>query len=106
MPILAGRSGWDRSRLLELLRSQQEGVLEILERIEKAEVVWSEPMSRLTARELLTDVARLGEGALSSTDLDERRLFEIVNVQYDAILAGIDLLKSHSDDSKVPRRSP
>ncbi|MCI4358223.1 MAG: hypothetical protein L3J95_00325 [Thermoplasmata archaeon] len=106
MPLVADASGWDRDRLVELIRSQREGLIEILRRIRETEPVWRDPMSLRTARDLLTDVGALSESALAAPTAELSRLVEVANVQYDAILAGVDLLKSHSNVPMVPRPSP
>lgn len=106
MPLVAEAPGWDRERLVELVRSQLEGVAETLERVRSEDVRWLEPTSRRTAEDLLEDVRRLGEAALAEPGADEAFLLNVANVQYDAIVAGIDLLKSHSSLPKVPRPAP
>lgn len=103
MPLIGKAQGWDRPRLLELLRSQQEGLEEIRARVEQVGVVWRDPMSRLTALELLRDAAALSERALHEPGLSDPLLTEVVNLQYSALLAAVDLLKSHANVPKVPQ---
>ncbi len=61
-----------------------------------------EPLSLLTAADLLRDVVALSE-LVDRPGADRRLLAAMVNVQYDALLAAIDLMKSHVDIPTVPR---
>jgi hypothetical protein len=105
MPLVLDPSGWDRERLLALIRMQLEGLEETLGRVQDLGPRWSDPTSLRTAIDLLEDAQALAQGALDRSNAEPRELALVANVEYDAMLAGIDLLKSHTDLAKVPRPS-
>jgi hypothetical protein len=89
-----------------MLAEQREGLSETLGNLDGWTHPIVDPPSFRTARELLVDVIALGDGL--SDGAPDALLARVVNVQYDAMLAAIDLMKSHSAlPSRVPRaRTP
>ena len=107
MSIVKDPTRWDSDRLASLIREQSELLRQLSREMREQGGAWRDPGSRLTAEELVEDVLRLGVGALArgSDRADPTaHLGDIANVQYGAMLAAIDLLKSHVDLPKVPRR--
>jgi hypothetical protein len=104
MPLIVEPGGYSRESLLALLRETREGLDETLGNLDAWPHAVIDPLSFRTARDLLVDARALGEdlGAQASQD----RLARVINVQYDVVLAAIDLMKSHSAvPSRVPRPS-
>jgi hypothetical protein len=103
MPIVPDAAGWTEPRLRELLRLQAREVAETLERLRDPALPDAEPAGLRTAIDLLQNVEALAMAA-ERAGTPRAILAAVANVQYDAIVAGIDLLKSHSGLPSVPRR--
>jgi hypothetical protein len=102
MALIVDPSTWTRPRLLEMLKDQREGLEETLHNLDAWPHPVRDPASFRTACDLLVDAIALGEGLAEGASLEV--LARVVNVQYDATLAAIDLMKSHSElASRVPR---
>ena len=102
MALIVDPSSWTRPKLLDLLAEHRDGLLETLGNLDAWPHPVVDPASFRTARDLLSDALALGEGLPENAPV--ALLARTVNVQYDAMLAAIDLMKSHSAlASRVPR---
>ncbi|MCI4369226.1 MAG: hypothetical protein L3K09_06670 [Thermoplasmata archaeon] len=102
MPIILANSSQSDSQLRQMIRDTQEGLDELAERMADSGFPMVEPMGIYTARELLGSVSEL-VASLSTKGSDRAELVRVAIVQYDAMLAAIDLMKVHSSLPRVPR---
>jgi hypothetical protein len=81
----------------------QEGLAEILEMVRHPKGRVIDPASLATAEELLTSTLAVlrAPGSRDTTELTRE-----VNLAYAVTLAGIDLVKSHTDVPRVPPPRP
>ena len=103
MPLILDPAGWTRPRLIDLQKEMREGLQETLQNLDTWRFPVRDPGSFRTARDLVLDALTLGDGIGEETPLP--LVASVVNVQYNAMLAAIDLMKSHSEmPSSVPRQ--
>jgi hypothetical protein len=103
MPLLLDPASRTEEELREMLKAGREEFREFVVGLttEPPGPV-KEPLSLLTAADLLRDVVTLSE-RVDRPGADPRVLTAMVNVQYDALLCAIDLMKSHVEMPAVPR---
>ena len=103
MPIVLDPSAIPEPTLREMARELQEELEEILGSIEDRGTP-RDPLGVLTAADLLRAAIRLGhetQGAAVPLTV------AVVNVQYETLIASVDLIKSHFGLPTVPRaRAP
>ncbi|MCI4349078.1 MAG: hypothetical protein L3J93_02515 [Thermoplasmata archaeon] len=102
MPIVLDPATWSRERLLGTLRDHREALEETRGLLARPDLKELDPASLRTARELVESVLLLTDRLADDPGLPVDLLARVVNVQYDALLAAIDLMKSHADVPKVP----
>jgi hypothetical protein len=101
MPLIQDPNAFPRSTLVELRKSLRNDLEETRELIDQPVGRVLDPASLETANELLrSTLARLD--LLVPTDAPA--LAADINIAYATLLAVIDLVKSHTDVPKVPRR--
>jgi len=104
MPLLLDPATRTEEQLREMLRAGREDFREFLVGLTTAPPGQvKEPLSLLTAADLLRDVMVLSD-VVDRPDADRVALAAMVNVQYDVLLAAIDLMKSHVEVPMVPRQ--
>ena len=104
MSLILDAAALGRSKLLELIEEQRQGLEESIQNLEHWPARIRDPASFRTARELLTDVLALSRSVVGDEAISVELLASVANVQYGALIASIDLMKSHSDlPSTVPR---
>jgi hypothetical protein len=89
-------------QLRELLAEMREGLASILPRLDPPPAGYRDPISLLTAADLVRDALTATE-RLAGPGADRAELGAAVNVAYSAMLAAIDLLKVHSGGPQVPQ---
>ena len=105
MPLILNPSSHSVEQLREMLRANREDFRETLAGLERPPGDILEPLSLLTAADLVRGVVSLSE-SIDRPEADTALLAAMVNVQYDTLLAAIDLMKSHVAMPKVPQRRP
>ncbi|HEV2428894.1 MAG TPA: hypothetical protein VGV64_03485 [Thermoplasmata archaeon] len=106
MPLVLDPARWSRERLLSVLAEHREALVQLESRLSDAQGPMNSDGSRRTAVDLLRDVGALAQGAATDPDLSAATLAAVVNVQYDVLLAAVDLMKSHSSLPMVPTGRP
>jgi hypothetical protein len=101
MPLILDVNAHDPVALREMLHANQVDFRESLAAIEHPPGAVLDPMSLVTAADLVRAVLALSE-AVDRPDAEAKTLAAMVNVQYETLLAVIDLMKSHVDMPKVP----
>ncbi len=102
-PLLLDPTSRTEEELHEMLRTGREEFREFVVGLtSEPPGPVKEPLSLLTAADLLRDVVTLSE-RVDEPGADRRLLAAMVNVQYNALLAAIDLMKSHVEIPTVPR---
>jgi hypothetical protein len=101
MPLVLDPEALPESVLRELHRSLSEDLAETLEFVRHPRGTVRDPASLVTAEDLLASTrAVIGRAGPRS----QSELAAEVNLTYATMLAAIDLVKSHTDVSTVPRK--
>ena len=98
MPLVS--SSMPVAQLREMLEDQRKGLDELLEMLADPPARVTEPLSVLTAQDLVRAAL---VAARPRADATSAELAASVNLLYESFLAAIDLLKVHSEMPKVPR---
>ena len=103
MPLVLDPEGLPRGVLEELHRSLRGDLEETLELVLRPRGTVRDPASLATAEELIRATLAVLDraGARSAAELGHE-----ANAAYAALLATIDLVKSHTDVPRVPARRP
>jgi hypothetical protein len=102
VPLVLDPEALPMETLRALLKEQTEGVTELLEWATHPAAPVKETLGVLTALDLLKSALEVGRRA-EHLQANRAEIAAAVNVQYEASLAAIDLVKMHSDLPKVPR---
>lgn len=105
MPLILNPATHSADSLREMLRMYQEEFREVLAGLEHPPGEVLHPLSLMTAAELVRAVSALST-VVDRPDAEPAALAAMVNVQYDTMIAAIDLMKSHVEMPKVPFRRP
>ena len=106
MPLIEEPDRWTTERLRPMLANFHEELVELAQMMrEPPRRPPLDPLGLLTAQGLAGAAAELAREA-QADGLSPRLQVAAVNVAYEATVASIDLMKSHSAGSKVPRPSP
>jgi len=98
MPLVS--ASLPAAQLREMLEDQRNGLNELLEMLADPPARVNEPLSVLTAQDLVRAALVATQ---PRTEATEAELAASVNLLYECFLAAIDLLKVHSEMPKVPR---
>lgn len=106
MPLIEEPELWTTDRLRPLLANFHEELVELAEMMrDPPRRPPLDPLGLLTAQGLAAAAADLAR--LAQTDgLPARLQVAAVNVAYEATVASIDLMKSHTAGPRVPARAP
>ncbi len=103
MPLVLDPAAYDPDRLREVVRELREELVGTRELLEAPPGTVRDAAGLATAKELIA-------ATLASVDRvdpnDPGALAGAANLAYATLLAAIDLMKSHTDMPKVPRRRP
>lgn len=102
MALILDPSQHSTDRLRSLLLEEREGISEYLEMLQNPPKPARDPMSLRTTVELLTD-ALAAIDRLDTPTADAGTLAAATNLGHSAMLAAIDLWKSHADVPRVPK---
>ncbi|MCI4319664.1 MAG: hypothetical protein L3J87_01710 [Thermoplasmata archaeon] len=106
MPLIEEPDLWTTERLRPLLANFHEELVELAEMLrEPPRRPPLDPLGLLTAQGLAAAAADLALLA-QAEGLPPRIQVAAVNVAYEATVASIDLMKSHTAGPKVPRPAP
>jgi hypothetical protein len=102
MPLVLDPDSLPREQLTAMLRASGTELAELLAMTDAPPAAVREPLGVLTAGDLLRAAIRVGE-AVDRPATDAATLAAALNLQYEAMLAAIDLVKMHTAMAKVPR---
>lgn len=102
MPLILDAGTHPIERLREMLRENQADFRETLAALDHPPGPVLDPMGLKNAGDLVRGVMALGD-AIDRPEAEPKLLAAMVNVQYETLVASIDLMKAHVDIPKVPR---
>jgi hypothetical protein len=106
MPLITEPDAWTTDRLRPMLADFHRELVELAGMLgEPSRRPVLDPLGLLTARDLASAAAELA-GAAQMEGLPARFQVAAVNVAYEAVVASIDLMKSHTAGPKVPSGRP
>jgi hypothetical protein len=105
MPLVLDPAHYTLEQLRKLLADQREGLTEYVELLHDPPAKVRDPASLRTAIDLLNDTIQAID-RLDPATAERSALAAGANLGYSSMLAAIDIWKSHSDVSWVPRRTP
>jgi hypothetical protein len=106
MPLIEEPDAWTADRLRPMLADFHEELVALARLFgEPSHRAALDPLGILNARGLASAAAELADAAQMG-GLPTRFQVAVVNVAYEAVVASIDLMKSHTAGPRVPSRSP
>ena len=104
MPLILDPAVLPLPELRKMSREMTEGLTGLAEWAADPKLPAREPLGVRAGAELFRAAAALGASA-EEPSATAPQVTAIVNAQYEAMIAGIDLVKMHSDLPKVPKGS-